>query len=65
MNLAQYRALQESARQLGNHRTKKEVVIAALIEYIQRQKQLRIFALFGTIDFDHTFNYKAERRKKR
>jgi len=31
----------------------------------QRHKQRRILAAFGTFDFDPTYDYKAERRRKR
>ena len=64
-NLALDDNLIEMARKVGKHRTKKEAVTAALEEYIQRRKQLEILNLFGTIDFDPTYDYKAERRKKR
>jgi hypothetical protein len=40
-------------------------VTAALDEYIQRRKQLEIISLFGTIDYDETYNYKRARRMKR
>jgi hypothetical protein len=53
------------AQKLGNHRTKKEAVIAALNEYIQRLKQQQIISLFGTIDYDESYDYKRERRAKR
>ena len=64
-NLAIDDALIEEARRTGGHRTKKEAVTAALDEYIQRRKQLQIIELFGTIDFDPNYDYKAARRKKR
>jgi len=64
-NLALDDKLIEAARRAGGHRTKKEAVSAALGEYVQRRKQLRILKSFGTIDFDPTYDYKAERRKKR
>ena len=53
------------AQKLGNHRTKKEAVIAARNEYIQRLKQQQIISLFGTIDYDESYDYKRERRAKR
>ena len=53
----------DEARRVGKHRTKKEAVTAALEEYIRRRKQLRILDLFGTIDFDPKYDYKAERRR--
>jgi Arc/MetJ family transcription regulator len=58
------RLIQE-AQKLGHHRTKKEAVMAALAEYVQRRKQQQIISLFGTIDFDETYDYKRARRSKR
>lgn len=52
----------ESARRLGKHRTKSAAVVAALEEYVQRRRQLKILDLFGTIDYDESYDYKAERR---
>ncbi len=31
----------------------------------ERLKRLEILSAFGTVDFDPTYDYKAERRKKR
>ena len=56
MNL---RRLIEEARTLGGHKTKKDAVTAALAEYIQRRKQIGIIKLFGTIDYDPAYDYKA------
>ena len=64
-NLAIDDRLIEEARKLGRHRTKKDTVTAALDEYIQRRKQQDILALFGTIDYDPSYDYKRERRRKR
>ncbi len=64
-NLAVDKGLIEAARRAGGHRTNKEAVTAALDEYIQRRKQLRILESFGTVDFDPAYDYKAERRKIR
>jgi hypothetical protein len=36
----------------------------ALREYIQRRQRLQAVELFGTIDFDPSYDYKAERRKR-
>jgi hypothetical protein len=52
----------EEARRVGGHKTKKDAVTAALVEYLQRRKRLRILRAFGTVDFDPTYDYKAERR---
>ena len=62
MNLLQ---LIEEARVLGGHKTKKEAVRAALAEYVQRRQQMGIIKLFGMIDYDPAYDYKAERRRKR
>jgi Arc/MetJ family transcription regulator len=64
-NLAIDDRLIQEAQKLGHHRTKKDAVTAALDEYIQRLKQQEILPLFGTVDFDETYNYKRERRSKR
>ena len=45
-NLAIDDALIEEALSIGNHRTKKEAVTAALQEYVQRRRQL---ALSGAV----------------
>jgi hypothetical protein len=63
-NLAIDDRLIEEARKLGRHRTKKDAVTAALDEYIQRRKQQDILPLFGTIDYDRSYNYKKERTRK-
>lgn len=63
-NLAIDDRLIEEARKSGKHKTKKEAVTVALQEYIQRHRQQRILADFGTIDFDPEYDYKAERRKR-
>ena len=64
-NLALDDTLIEEARTIGNHKTKREAVNAALQEYIQRRKQMGIFKLAGTIDYDPAYDYKALRRRKR
>ncbi len=53
------------ARRIGGHKTKKEAVTAALDEYIQRRKRLRILELFGTVDYDPSYDYKAWRWRRR
>jgi Arc/MetJ family transcription regulator len=64
-NLALDDRLIEDARKAGGHRTKKEAVTTALEEYIRRHWQRRILDAFGTFDFDPSYDYKAERRRKR
>jgi Bacterial antitoxin of type II TA system, VapB len=64
-NLAIDDRLIDEARRIGNHKTKKEAVTAALDEYIRLRKQLRILDHFGTIDFDPNYDYKKMRRLDR
>ncbi len=64
-NLALDDRLIEAARRAGHHKTKKDAVTAALDEYVKRRKQLRILSQFGTIDYDPSYNYKSERKKRR
>ena len=64
-NLALDDELIEQARSAGGHKTKKEAVTAALSEYVQRRKQQEVIKLFGTIDYDPDYDYKALRRLKR
>lgn len=64
-NLAIDDRLIEEARRVGHHSTKKEAVTAALDEYIRRRKQRKILELFGTIDYQEDYDYKADRRRDR
>jgi hypothetical protein len=50
---------------IGHNKTKTEAVTTALSEHIAHRKRLKILDLFGTVDFDASRHYKAERRKKR
>ena len=56
--------LMQEALELGGHRTKRAVVEAALQEYVARRKQLQIVDLFGTIDYDEDYDYKAQRQRE-
>lgn len=53
----------EEARLIGKHATKKGVVTEALLEYIQRRKQIEILDLFHSIDYDPDYDYKEQRKK--
>jgi Arc/MetJ family transcription regulator len=63
-NLAIDDKLLRLAVRVGNQPTKKATVNEALREYVQRRVRLKAVDLFGTIDFDPSYNYKAERRKR-
>ncbi len=62
-NLAIDDLLLAEAQKVGGHRTKKDTVNHALREYIQRRRQAKVVALFGTIDFEPTYDYKKQRRR--
>ena len=51
------------AQKIGHHKTKKETVTKALVEYIRHKRQLEIINSFGKIDFDRSFDYKKARAK--
>ena len=61
-NLAIDDSLILEAQKLGGHATKKAAVSQALVEYIQRRRQLEILNLFGSVDYDTDYNYKQQRR---
>lgn len=64
-NLAIDDRLLAQAQKIGQHRTKRETVTAALKEYIAHRQQQKILSLFSTIDYDPAYDYKRERRSKR
>jgi hypothetical protein len=64
-NLALDDKLLDEALKIGGRATKKDTVTEALEEYIRRRKQARITELFGTIDFDPSYDYKKQRRRRR
>jgi Arc/MetJ family transcription regulator len=64
-NLALDDNLIEEARRIGDHRTKKEAVTAALKEYIDHRKQIEILGLAGTIDYDPAYDYRNVRQLDR
>ncbi len=63
-NLQINNTLIQEALELGGHRTKRAVVEAALQEYVMRRKQLKLFDLFGTIDYDEDYDYKVQRKRE-
>jgi Arc/MetJ family transcription regulator len=63
-NLAIDDNLLEEAKKIGKHKTKKAAVTEALEEYISRRKQLDIIKAFGTVDFDKSYDYKQQRKKR-
>ncbi len=51
------------AVRLGGHKTKKAAVSKALIEYIQNLEQEEILSMFGTVEYDPGYDYKAQRNR--
>lgn len=62
-NLAIDDRLLNEALRIGGHRTKKDTVTEALIEYIQHRKQIELIDLFGKVEFDPNYDYKRQRRR--
>ncbi len=63
-NLALDDALVEEAKKLGKHKTKREAVNEALAEYVARRKRRRVVELFGKVEWDPDYDYKAERKRR-
>ena len=61
-NLALDDELIVEAQKLGGFRSKKDAVNMALVEYIQRHKQVEIIDLFGLVEIDEDYDYKANRK---
>ncbi len=57
-------SLVEEARHAGRHATAEDAVSQALTEYVRRHKRQRIVELFGTVEYDEGFDYKAARARK-
>lgn len=63
-NLAIDPGLLERAVEVSGERTKKAVVTKALQEFIARREQRRAVELMGKLEWDASFDYKAERSRK-
>ena len=62
-NLAIDPKLLEKALEVSGERTKTAVVTRALEEFIARRRQEKILELFGKLDWDPDYDYKAERSR--
>lgn len=54
----------EQARIVSGERTKKAAVTKALQEFIARRQQENILDLFGKLEWDADYDYKAERQRR-
>ena len=63
-NLAIDPGLLERALEVSGERTKKAAVTKALQEFIARREQRRVLDLMGKLEWDQSYDYKAERSRK-
>ena len=63
-NLALDDKLVEEVKRLGGYSTKRAAVNDALQEYVTRRKQKKILEIFGTLEWDQEYDYKAARKRK-
>jgi hypothetical protein len=54
----------ERALEVSGERTKKAAVTRALEEFIARRGQKRMLELFGKLEWDAGYDYKAERQRR-
>ena len=54
----------ERALELSGERTKKAAVTMALREFIARRRQKRVLELFGKLEWNEGYDYKAERQRR-
>jgi len=53
----------ERALEVSGERTKKAAVTRALEEFILRRRQKRLLDLMGKLEWDKSYDYKAERSR--
>jgi len=63
-NLALDPDLIERALKVSGERTKKAAVTRALEEFITRRSQKRLVDLMGKLEWDESFDHKAERSRR-
>lgn len=63
-NLSLDPELLERALEVSGQRTKKAAVTLALHEFIARRRQKQLVGLMGTLEWDRSFDVKAERSRK-
>lgn len=63
-NLSLDPKLIERAVEVSGERTKKAAVTRALEEFIARRRQKRLVGLMDKLEWDESFDYKAERSRR-
>ena len=53
----------DRALEVSGERTKKAAVTKALQEFIARRRQKRLLDLMGKLEWDSSYDYKAERAR--
>jgi hypothetical protein len=53
----------DRALAVSGERTKRAAVTRALEEFVARRRQKRLLDLMGQLEWDDTFDYKAERSR--
>jgi Arc/MetJ family transcription regulator len=56
--------LLKRAVEVSGERTKTAAVTRALREYVARYEQRHLVELFGSLDWDRDYDYKAERTRR-
>ena len=62
-NLAIDDRLLTKALEIGGYKSKKDTVNAALDEFIRRRKAQELIDVFGTIEYDASYDYKKMRSR--
>ena len=55
--------LLEEALRLSGEKTKRAAVTRALEEFVARRRQKDLLELFGSLEWDLSFDYKSERSR--
>jgi Arc/MetJ family transcription regulator len=55
--------LLNKALEIGGYKSKKDTVNAALAEFIKRRKAKDLIDIFGTIEYDSSYDYKKMRSR--
>ena len=63
-NLSLDPELIDQALALSGERTKRAAVTRALEEFVARRRQRRLADLMGKLEWDSSFDYKAERTRR-
>ena len=63
-NLALDPKLLDQVLELSDEQTKKAAVTLALKAFIARREQRKLAELFGKLEWDHAYDYKAERSRQ-